>query len=139
MKITTLLKPGLFVYEVFKIIIFAIILMTEAYNSSIFLLAFFAAQGALFPIMALFLCLNTVRYKEYLPLFMAGKSIGIFILLVWSIFSQQSTMIGGFFNGMSLLSFELVALAAIFYIKTNFQIKEPSTETSTETNITEEN
>jgi hypothetical protein len=135
MKLVMLLKPGLFIYEVFKILIFAILLIMEANNPSIFLLAFFAAQGAIFPIMALFLCLDAVRYKEYLPLFIAGKGIGIFILLGWSLFSQQGTMIAGFFNGMTFLSFDLFALAAILFIK-----KETSdlTEAPNEPGIMEE-
>ena len=117
MRLVTLLKPGLFIYEVSKIIIFVILLIMETNNSSIFLLVFFAAQGALFPIMALFLCLDTIRYREYLPLFIAGKGIGIIILFGWSLFSGQSTMIAGFLNAMSLLSFDLFAMAAIIVIK----------------------
>ena len=134
MKLISILKPALFIYEVIKLIIFVIILIIEINYSSIFVMMFFAAHGIIFPLMALFLFLDAVRYKEYLPLFIAGKIAGIFILFGWLLFSEQSRIIGGVFNGMSLLSFELLALAAIFYIKTNIQIKEPSNEI----NITEE-
>ena len=117
MRIVRIIKPALFIFEVLKIIIFAIVLIIENQNSSIFIMAFFAVQGTLFPIMALFLCLDAVRYREYIPLFMTGKGIGIFILSIWSLFSQQSTIIGGFISTMALLSFELFALAAIFFIR----------------------
>ena len=117
MNIIRFLKPGLLIYEVLKIIVFAATLVIDATNKSIFLMVFFTAQGALFPIMALFICLDVVRYKEYLPLFIAGKGIGIITLLGWSVFSRQVTMIGGFFNVMSLLSFELFAMAVVLIIK----------------------
>jgi len=117
MNIIRILKPALLVYEVLKIVVFAATLVIDAGNKSIFLMAFFTAQGVLFPIMALFLCLDSDRYKEYIPLYIAGKSIGIVILLGWSLFSRQVTMIGGLFSAMSLLSFELFAMSVIFIIK----------------------
>ena len=56
----------------------------------------YTAPGALFPLMALFIWLNSQRYRAYLPLFAAGKCIWISTLLGWSIISGQVTMIGRF-------------------------------------------
>lgn len=49
----------------------------------------FAASTALFPLMALFMRLDSVRYRVYMPLFTAGKCIGIFSVLGWSIIAGQ--------------------------------------------------
>jgi len=95
----------------------AILLLLKTKDSSIYMMVIFAVQGALFPIMALFLCVNAVRYREYIPLFIAGKVIGVFAILSWLLFSRQGTMIGGFLPDVILGSFDLFAIAAILVIK----------------------
>jgi len=117
MKLISLLKPLLFVYEVIRIIIIAILLILKANDSSQQMMMIFAVQGAIFPIMTLFLCLNTVRYREYIPLYIAGKAIGVFAILCWLLFTRQGTMIGGFVSDIILGSFDLLAIAAILVIK----------------------
>jgi len=92
-------------------------LILQASDSSFFIKLVFATQGALFPIMALFLCVNINRYKEYLPLLIAGKIIGIVILFTWSIASMQNTSPTDFISEMALLCCDLFALAAILKIK----------------------
>ena len=63
-------------------------------------------------LMALFIWLDAVRYRVYIPLYIAGKCIGIFILMTgWFIFSIQVTIIESF-----ILSGDLFALAAILLI-----------------------
>ena len=81
----------------------------------------FISPAALFPLMALFIWLDTGRYRAYLPLFTAGKCIGIFIVLGWSIISQQVTMItkiydAAIFAELILLSGDFFALAAALLI-----------------------
>jgi hypothetical protein len=49
----------------------------------------FGASAALFPLMALFIWLDSTRYRVYMPLFTAGKCIGIFSILGWSIIAGQ--------------------------------------------------
>ena len=66
--------------------------------------------------MALFLWINAVRYREYLPLFITGKVIGIFTLFCWSLITQETTITAHFFNEMLLVSCDLFALAAIVII-----------------------
>ncbi|MCL2273262.1 MAG: hypothetical protein FWC19_10720 [Treponema sp.] len=117
MKISTLLKPALLIYELFRVLILALILILQSNNNANFLMMLFATQGILYPLMAVFLCLNSIRFKEYLPLFIAGKSIGIFTLLCWSLLSQQNPVIGNSINEMALVSFDLLALAAILIIR----------------------
>jgi len=70
--------------------------------------------------MALFIMLDTGRYKVYLPLFAAGKSIGILLGALWSIISIRVTMgkglhISAVFAQL-MLSGDLFALAAVIAI-----------------------
>jgi len=123
-----LIKPGLFVYECVKILILAAFVALQPAISAAMLsndltsfpVLVFASSGALFPIMALFICLDTSRYKAYLPLFIAGKSISIISFLGWSIIIRRLTMIKEFsavvFAEWLLLCGDLLALAAIILI-----------------------
>jgi hypothetical protein len=89
-------------------------------NTSTFPLMAFASPAVLFPLMSLFLWLDAVRYRVYLPLFIAGKCVGIFALLGWLIFSRRFTMTGGIFGTVSvewiLLGGDLFAIAAVLLI-----------------------
>ena len=117
MRFTLILKPLLLMYEVVRIIIIANLLIYMSNDQSFFVLMIFAVQGAVFPIMALFLCLNAVRYREYIPLYIAGKIIGILAILCWSLLTQQATMIGGFIREMTLICFDLFTVTALMVIK----------------------
>jgi len=128
MKITKLLKGGLFVYECFRIIILAFVLSFQgSWGFSIKII--FSAPGALFPLMALFIWLDANRYSAYIPLFAAGKCIGVFILLGWSIITRQVTMIESF-----VLSGDFFALAAVIMINKDFQ-KQKTLEEQAQTKI----
>ena len=79
----------------------------------------FTASATIFPLMALFLWLDVYRYKTYLPLFIAGKCIGIFSLLVWTVVTGRFTR---YFYDIYViidpvfLSGDLLALAAVLLI-----------------------
>nr|AGS51821.1 hypothetical protein [uncultured bacterium contig00053] len=143
MGVVGILKPGLFIYECVRIIILAfvlVIIMPE--KSSIPWLAFIA-PGALFPLMALFLWLDILYYKAFIPLFIAGKCIGIFSLLIWSLISRQLTMIEGFAGyliipEMIFLCGDLFALAAILFIYRSMQIVNKPLAATAETPDTED-
>jgi len=117
MKISTLSKPALLIYEIIRVLFLALVLVLEANSNTSFIMTLLTVQSILYPIMALFLCLNTVRFREYLPLFIAGKSIGIITMMCWSLLSRQNSMIGNIFNEASLIIFDLFALAAILIIR----------------------
>ena len=136
MKIIQLVKPGLFIYECIRIMALITILILQRNEPGLFLKMIFASPAVLFPLMALFIWLDIDRYKAYLPLFTAGKCIGIFILLGWSIISRRVTMIGGFnetaiFAELILLSGDFFALAAILLVIKDF---EKTTERQATTN-----
>jgi hypothetical protein len=80
----------------------------------------------MFPLMALFLWVDFSRYKPYMPLYIAGKCIGIFSILGWSIVSRRFTMfqeLAGFYLIIDLLFLcgDLLALAAALLIFRNMQ------------------
>ena len=122
MGIIRYLKPGFFIYECFRITILAFTLVYLLPGTSAIPWMGIAAPQALFPLMALFICLDTVKYKAFLPLFIAGKSIGIISLLGWSIIFGQAKIIGGYSNAfilaeLILLAGDFLSLATAFLIK----------------------
>jgi hypothetical protein len=116
MGLIWLLKGALFVYECIRLVIVATYVIFQGGGSG-FPIMVFAAPVVLFPLMALFILLDINRYKNYLPLFAAGKCVLIFALLGWSIISTQVTMIGRFPGAstieLMLLSGDFFAMAAV--------------------------
>jgi hypothetical protein len=130
-NIVRFLKPIVFVFECIKLVVIITILIIQGNLPGLFIKILLTAPEALFPLMALFIWLDTDRYKEYIPLFLAGKCIGIFLLLDWFIFSGQVTMIGKMFGSavyaeMILLCGDLLSLGAVFFISKD--IKNPEVE-----------
>jgi len=138
MKIIQLLKPGLFLYECLRIMILAAILVLRSNENDILGRLVYTAPSALFPLMALFIWLDSQRYRAYLPLFAAGKCIAISTLLGWSIVSGQVTMIGkllgaAIFAEAVLLSGDLLTIAVVFLVhKDNRKNPEIKAVTTTE-------
>jgi len=114
MSLIRILKPGLFIYEIIRLLILVFILYRVDQTESINLI--YSAPAALLPLMALFIWLDAGRYKAFLPLFLAAKSISIFIIAGWCIASKQVTMIDSY-----ILSGDLFALAAILIIFRDIQ------------------
>jgi hypothetical protein len=111
--------------------VIAVILVIQGGETGLIIKIILAAPAALFPLMALFIWIDTDRYKEYLPLFSAGKYISIFLLLVWFIIFRQVTMIGKLFGSdiyaeLILLCGDLLSLGAVLLI--NKSIKKPDME-----------
>ena len=82
--------------------------------------------------MALFICIDSVRYKEYLPLFISGKAIGIVLMLGFSFFSNHNdlsiTANTSLIRGMTFIILDLFSLALILLIKKDVDVT--SAETS---------
>jgi hypothetical protein len=121
----------------------AAVLILRSNGNNILMPLVYTAPSALFPIMALFIWLDSERYRAYLPLFTAGKCIGITSLLGWSIVSSQFTMIGVFmtvvvFAEFVILCGDLLAMAAVFLVfKNNKKNDEINAVTDTEGNVCE--
>jgi len=128
MRIIQLVKPALFIYECLRILILtAVLLLNESGNNFLGQLVY-TAPSALFPLMALFLCLNQERYGAYLPLYAAGKFVCITTLLAFSIISRQVTMIGKFIGAETFLIFgDILSIAVVLLVykdnKKNIEIK----------------
>jgi len=121
MGIIRLIKPGLFVYECVRILLLAFTLVFVMPESSAVPWLAFTASGVMFPLMALFMWIDIDRYRTYLPLFIAGKFIGIFSLLGWFVISGRFTIFEGFYGfnvlvDLFFLSGDLFALAAVLFL-----------------------
>ena len=134
MNIVRFLKPAVFLFECIKLMVISTILMMQGNEPGLLIKLILAAPGALFPLMALFIWLDTDRYREYLPLFLAGKCIGLFLLMGWLIACRQATMIGKLiglpvYAEVILLCGDLLSLGAVLLInksveKLNMEEKE---------------
>ena len=140
MRTIQLIKPALFLYECLRIMILAAVLVLRSNENDFLGRLAYTAPSALFPLMALFIWLDSQRYRAYLSLFAAGKCIVISTLLGWSIVSGQVTMVGRFmgaavFAEAVLLSGDLLSIAAVLLVyKDNRKNSEIETVTTTEEN-----
>jgi hypothetical protein len=66
-------------------------------------------SAVLFPLMAIFIWLDGARYRAYIPLFTAGKIIGLFSLLGFPIIAGQDSKFGFFSEDANLVSFLMVS------------------------------
>jgi len=132
MRIVSIIKPVLFLYECSRIIVFTLVMvyMIQEINAAPWLV--FASPAIMFPLMTLFLWIDASRYRAYLPLFRAGKCTGIFFMLICLIVvlqgNMQVTMLGStngtnFIIGMFFfgISGDLFSLAAALLISRDLQ------------------
>jgi hypothetical protein len=139
MGLTGILKPALFIYECVRIVFILFILTALLPDFMSFPLLVFASPAVMFPLMALFIWLNAEKNKIYLPLFLAGKSVNIFTLILWSILAGQDTIISNttifLFNiRLILLSGDFFSIAVILVILRNTQKKAEIPEDADENN-----
>jgi len=122
MKSVQFIKPGLFLYECVRCIAVTFLFLFAFRNSpDLSIIIIFVAPVVLFLVMSLFIWIDADQYKAYLPLFIAGKCIGIFILLIWSIATKQVIIIQSY-----MISGDLFSIAAVMLINRDIQ---KSTET----------
>ena len=113
MGIVQLLKPGLFFYECIRAFILTFRLTQPDHPAGLPGLIY-AAPGVLFPLMAFFIWIDTSRYRVYLPLYTAGKCVGIFVLSVWLIVTYNRFI--PVTTELLYLSGDLFAIAIIIFI-----------------------
>ncbi|MCL2230988.1 MAG: hypothetical protein FWC01_07815 [Treponema sp.] len=123
MSLIRILKPGLFLYEVIKLLILTFMLYSAGQLDSMRVLY---PASVLMPLLTLFYWLDSDRYRPYLNLIIAVKCIGIFVTAGWCIASKDVTIVDSYF-----LSGDLLSLAAVLFIFRDFQ---KSTQTGTEEN-----
>jgi len=89
MGIIRLFKLILFIYECIIFSFVSVLMVSGSINQGGLPQIAFASCMAMFPLMAMFIWLDSARYMVYMPLFTAGKCIGIFSILGWSIIAKQ--------------------------------------------------
>jgi hypothetical protein len=82
------LRGGLFVYECLRLLYLIGSFVVLRPGGGNFPWLVYAASNALFPLAALFVWLDISRYRLYLPLYAAGKGIGVCAMLGWLISSR---------------------------------------------------
>jgi len=92
MGIIRFFKLILFIYECVIFSFVSVIMVFNSIDQAGLPQIAFASCAAMFPLMTLFIWLDSARYSVYLPLFTAGKCIGIFSILIWSIIAGQVKM-----------------------------------------------
>jgi len=118
MRLIILVKLGLFIYECFRLFILVLILVFQSNEAGLLSRLIFAASSVFFPFMALFILIDINRYRAYLPLYIAGKSIVVILGTIWLILNLQGTMIAGKDNLPAQLIYnsDIFALAAVLLI-----------------------
>ena len=122
MKLTLLVKSGLFLVECIRVLILAVILLIQGNKNGFSVEIVFIAPSVLFLLMSLFILLDTNRYKAYIQLLTAGKCISIFIILGWFILTAQVTIMEGL-----VLSCDLFAMALVLLVIKDFVKSAPKT------------
>ena len=139
MRITRFFKLILLIFEGINFVFASGIMIFRSIEQLGFPQISFLASTALFPLMALFLWLDIDRYKAYIPLFTAGKCIGVFSILCWSIFSKQVKIIDVLIGSSSIETFLLYGyLFSIIVILLIIREKKRCDENINGTNIIDE-
>ena len=90
------LRAGLFIYECARILFLAGAFAAQGQGPDGGLAAFpwlaCVAANALFPLMTLFLLLDSSRYGVYAPLYAAGKCVSFFSAVGWCFFSWRNML-----------------------------------------------
>ena len=133
---------GLFIIETVRSIVLAFTLIFLLPNTSAFPWVTFSASAALFPLMALFLWINTNRYKNYIPLYIAGKCIGIFAFLGWALLYRGFTPAEGssfnVFTDTIFLGCDILVLMIVLKLRKNLKDENEPADTLVKTGQTEE-
>ena len=98
------LGAGLFFYECLRILLLVVFLVIAPPGSgfsvdsgfqdsnaggAFFPYIVYLSSSALFPIMTLFIWLKREEYRNYLPLYMAGKIIAVVLFYFWAFFTNR--------------------------------------------------
>ena len=105
------LRAVLFGYELLRLLYlafsFTVFSSLEAVvKGGFFPYLVYISSNALFPLICFFMFLRPWEYRNYLPLYMAGKTIAVVLFYTWTIFSlplENKFMGENFFEGMILL------------------------------------
>ena len=124
MNIHTLLRAVLFGYELLRLLVLAFSFaffssLQAALGEGFFPYLVYLSSNALFPLICFFLLLRPREYRNYLPLYMAGKTIAVVLFYTWIVFNLSPGM--GFFEPSRVLGGEnytegMMLLRGAFFI-----------------------
>ena len=107
-NITRLIKLILVIFECITFII-AISVIYRSINQTGLSEITLMVSSVLFPLMTIFIWLDSARYRVYIPLFTTGKIVGLFSLLGFPIIAGQDSKFGVFSEDVNFVSFLLVS------------------------------
>jgi len=113
------LGAGLFLYECLRLLALVFFLLLAALeNASGGSYAVYMSSNALFPLMALFIWLKPEEYRNYITLYMAGKTVALVSFYSWEIFTLRDINRGeNLANNVFLFSGgALIGLADMFSV-----------------------
>jgi hypothetical protein len=92
------LRVILFSYELFRLLVLAVLFAffppsENVVTGGVFPYLVYVTPNALFPLMTFFMCLRPSEYRNYLPLYMAGKAVAAAAFYVWGVFILQAPLI----------------------------------------------
>jgi hypothetical protein len=92
------LRVILFSYELFRLLILAVLFAVFSPPEGVvtggaFPYLVYVTPNALFPLMTFFMCLRPVEYRNYLPLYMAGKVVAVVAFYVWGFFILKASIL----------------------------------------------
>ncbi|MCL2833506.1 MAG: hypothetical protein FWD78_10090 [Treponema sp.] len=114
MEINKPLRIVLFIYDTLRLLFLAVAFslfptVQAAMGTGIFPYMVYLSSNTLFPMICLFLMIKPAQYRNYLPLYMTGKTIAVIIFLMWAAFSLAYEIslinidINNYFEIMALL------------------------------------
>ena len=92
MKTYKPLRAVFFGYELFRLLFLAFSFaffpsLQAVLRGGVFPFLVYMSSNALFPLICFFLVLRPGEYRNYLPLYMAGKTIAVVLFYVWAVFA----------------------------------------------------
>ena len=117
------LRAVLFSYELlrFLFLIFSLTFFSSlqaVVKGELFPYLVYISSNALFLLICFFLFLNPKEYRNYLPLYMAGKVIAVVLFFIWAFFSfyPETGLIQSRFLGRESLIEGMILLGGVFII-----------------------
>ncbi|MDR0878591.1 MAG: hypothetical protein LBN21_11100 [Treponema sp.] len=88
MEVSRPLRAALFIYECIRLAVLVGMFMLLRPDGGEFPVLVYSVSNALFLLMAVFLLIDPVKYGSYASLYLAGKCISLFSILLWFVFSR---------------------------------------------------
>ena len=92
------LRAVLFFYECLRLLLLVVFIFLAPLDAAVYGAFFpylvFLSPNALFPLIALFVWLRPETFRNYLSLYMAGKTISVVLFFVWELFTSRHFLVG---------------------------------------------